>query len=303
MKFNIKKKFLKEKSKVLQLLKNKKIKYILQIILASIIGGLISFILTQKIFFKFNDIYNQQKNSNKKIHEIKIGENVSIPELIKSISPSIIQITNTTKNINLQNPANIGCGVIIDSINGYVITSYDIVQGNNDLIINFYNGESTKAKRLGGDPESDIALIQLQHKNNLKALKIGDSSKLEVGQIAIAIGCPLNFKLNSFASIGIINSLENAIPFYNNKTILPIIQSDTFVNQKNTGGPLVNSLGELIGINSIKLIKEKEKESNEKITYSIPSNKIKKIAEEIIKNGSFQKPTIGIKKLLEINKQ
>ncbi|AMP21054.1 hypothetical protein AZF37_07655 [endosymbiont 'TC1' of Trimyema compressum] len=270
----------------------------LKLLLAGIIGGLISLLAYQGILTIMNQETSTQNKNTETVHEVKVGENVSIPDVVANTSSTVVQIVNTSQSGGNLSSASIGSGVIIDNTNGYVVTNYHVIEGNGDLVVNLSDGRTTKATRLGGDPDSDIAVIQLEDKSNLKAIKLGDSPKLKVGQTAIAIGSPLGIELANTVTVGVVSALDREISVdtSNGKTILTVLQTDAAINPGNSGGALINSSGELIAINSVKIAAS----GVEGIGFAIPVNTVKVIADEIIKTGNVSRPQLGIAQMVEI---
>ena len=141
----------------------------------------------------------------------------------------------------------LGSGVIINAEKGYVITNNHVIKDADKITIQLDDGREFKAKLVGADPQSDVALVQIDNPKNLTALKFADSDKLRVGDFSVAIGNP--FGLGQTVTSGIISALGrstgDADEGYQN-----YIQTDAAVNQGNSGGPLINLKGELIGINT-----------------------------------------------------
>lgn len=270
----------------------------LKLLLAGIIGGLISLLAYQGILTLMNQEATTQTNTET-VHEVKVGENVSITDVVASTSPTVVQIINAASGSSNLGQASIGSGVIIDSTNGYIVTNYHVVAGDGNLVVNLSDGRTTKATRLGGDPDSDIAVIQLEDKSNLKAIKLGDSSKLKIGQTAIAIGSPLGLEFANTVTVGVVSALDREISVEttNGKTILSVLQTDAAINPGNSGGALINSSGELIGINSVKV----SAAGVEGIGFAIPINNVKAIADEIIKTGGVLRPHLGISQMVEVS--
>lgn len=273
-------------------------KNILKLLLAGIIGGLISLLTYQGILTIMNQETATQNKNTETVHEVRVGENISIPYVVENTSPTVVQIINTSQSGSNLSSALIGSGVIIDNTNGYIVTNFHVVEGNGDLVVNLSDGRTIKATRQGGDPDSDIAVIQLEDKSNLKAIKLGDSSKLKVGQTSIAIGSPLGIELANTVTVGVVSALDREISVdtSNGKTILTVLQTDAAINPGNSGGALINSSGELIAINSIKIAAS----GIEGIGFAIPVNTVKVIADEIIKTGNVSHPQLGIAQMVEI---
>lgn len=185
----------------------------------------------------------------------------------------------------------IGSGVIIDPQHGIIITNDHVIRNATLITVTLNDGRRLKAKLIGGDSETDVAVLQVEAKN-LKSLPIGDSDLLEVGDFVVAIGNP--FGLNSIgnsqtATFGIVSAMKRSD--LNIEGIENFIQTDAAINPGNSGGALVNTKGELIGINTaiISLYG-----GNVGIGFAIPINMAKDVAEQIIKYGSVHRGMMGI---------
>ncbi len=191
-----------------------------------------------------------------------------------------------------------GSGFIFED--GLVMTNAHVVNGSEKLIVGLSNGTKYKGDLIGQDSLTDIAVIKLQGRGPWPKAILGDSSKIEVGDWAIAVGNP--FGLENTVTLGIISNLNRNVSqlgIYDKK--FELIQTDAAINPGNSGGPLLNSTGEVIGINT--LIRSGPGAG---LSFAIPINKAKNIASQLIKNGRAIHPMIGINLIdensFEINK-
>ena len=171
---------------------------------------------------------------------------------------------------------------------GLVMTNAHVVNGSEQLIVGLSNGATYKGKLIGQDLLTDLAVIKLEGKGPWPKAKLGDSTKIEVGDWAIAVGNP--FGLENTVTLGIISNLNRNVSqlgIYDKK--FELIQTDAAINPGNSGGPLLNSKGEVIGINT--LIRSGPGAG---LSFAIPINKAKDIASQLIKNGKVIHPMIGI---------
>lgn len=185
----------------------------------------------------------------------------------------------------------IGSGVIIDPKDGIIITNDHVIRNATLITVTLNDGRRLKAKLIGGDSETDVAVLKIDAKN-LKSLPIADSDKIEVGDFVVAIGNP--FGLNSYgnsqsATFGIISAMKRSD--LNIEGIENFIQTDAAINPGNSGGALVNIKGELIGINTaiISLYG-----GSVGIGFAIPINMVKDVAQQIVKFGSVHRGLMGI---------
>ena len=171
---------------------------------------------------------------------------------------------------------------------GLVMTNAHVVNKSQKLIVGLSNGKKYKGKLIGQDLLTDLAVIKLEGKGPWPKAKLGDSTKIEVGDWAIAVGNP--FGLENTVTLGIISNLNRNVSqlgIYDKK--FELIQTDAAINPGNSGGPLLNSKGEVIGINT--LIRSGPGAG---LSFAIPINKAKNIASQLIKNGKVIHPMIGI---------
>ena len=185
----------------------------------------------------------------------------------------------------------IGSGVIIDPKDGIIITNDHVIRNASLITVTLQDGRRLKAKLIGGDTETDVAVLKIDAKH-LKSLTLGDSDQLNVGDFVVAIGNP--FGLNSFgnsqsATFGIVSALKRSD--LNIEGIENFIQTDAAINPGNSGGALVNAKGELIGINTAIL---SPYGGNVGIGFAIPINMAKDVTQQIIKFGSIHRGLMGI---------
>jgi len=181
---------------------------------------------------------------------------------------------------------NQGSGFIF--ADGLVMTNAHVVNGSDKVIVGLTNGEKLNAKLIGQDSFTDLAVLKIEGKGPWPKAKLGDSSKIKVGDWAIAVGNP--FGLENTVTLGIISNLNRNVTqlgIYDKK--LELIQTDAAINPGNSGGPLLNSDGEVIGINT--LIRSGPGAG---LSFAIPINKAKEIAYQLLKNGKVIHPMIGI---------
>jgi len=177
---------------------------------------------------------------------------------------------------------------------GLVMTNAHVVNGSNKVIVGLTNGSKLKGKLVGQDFFTDLAVLKIEGKGPWPIAKLGDSSKIKVGDWAIAVGNP--FGLENTVTLGIISNLNRNVTqlgIYDKK--LELIQTDAAINPGNSGGPLLNSNGEVIGINT--LIRSGPGAG---LSFAIPINKAKEIASQLINNGKVIHPMIGIS-LIDVN--
>src|ERR671912_661870 len=230
-----------------------------------------------------------------------INKTQTLSELFKNVEKSVVQISSEDETTTELLGSRLGSGFVYDT-NGHVITNNHVTAGGKDLHITFSDGTIYTGKVVGSDPHSDLAILLLDDvpKEKLFPLKLGNSSKLIVGQTVAAVGNP--FGLSGSLTEGIVSGLGRLLPSTpenifgtDNRiasfSIPDIIQTDAAINPGNSGGPLLNLNGEVIGINSAIF-------SNTGVYagvgFAIPSNTLKKVIPELMKNGSYLHPWLGI---------
>lgn len=191
---------------------------------------------------------------------------------------------NATENLSL------GTGIIV-SDNGYIITNWHLA-GNkySSCYVTLENGKVYSGNTVWADENLDLAIVKISL-NGLQYLSLGDSDNIKIGEKVYAIGNPIGVEFQRTVTSGIISGLNRTIKIEEEKNsnyMESLIQTDASINQGNSGGPLINTKGEVIGINSVKI------ESAEGIGFAIPINLIKPIIESFISTGKFEEAYLGI---------
>ncbi|RME61750.1 MAG: DegQ family serine endoprotease [Candidatus Dadabacteria bacterium] len=179
----------------------------------------------------------------------------------------------------------LGTGVIIDE-KGYIVTNHHVVNDSDEIVVTLSDGTTAKAKIVGTDPKTDLAVIKID-KKGLKAAKFGDSDQLKIGEWVIAVGNP--FGLSNSITAGIVSAKGRSI--LGSDQYEDFIQTDAAINPGNSGGPLVNLKGEVVGINSAIFSKSGGYMG---IGFAIPSNMVKTVAESLIKTGKVIRGWLGV---------
>jgi S1-C subfamily serine protease len=182
-------------------------------------------------------------------------------------------------------PAGIGSGVVI-SPDGLVLTNSHVVEGARDLRLSDQEGRTMEARLLGEDPDTDLALLRAGAARNLPAAALGDSKTVRRGQLAVAIGNPLGFE--STVTAGVISALGRSLRARTGRLIEDVIQTDAALNPGNSGGPLVSSRGEVIGINTAVIA------GAQGICFAVASNTAKFVLSELIMHGRVRRAHIGV---------
>ncbi|MCH3965615.1 MAG: trypsin-like peptidase domain-containing protein [Clostridium sp.] len=240
-------------------------------------------------------LMNSKKNESGIVSDIQsssqekdYGKQNSITKVSELVGPTIVGISNKSQGyFGLQDTGS-GSGIIIDS-EGYIVTNYHVIQNADKVTVKLSSGKILDASVNGIDEGSDLAIIRVSAKN-LPVAKLGDSSKIKVGDTAIAIGNPLGEDFAGSVTAGIVSALNRKIS-YNGIVYNKLIQTDAAINPGNSGGPLCNDNGEVIGINSFKL---SSSGSTEGMGFAIPINDAKDIIKQLINTGEVKRPYLGI---------
>lgn len=215
-------------------------------------------------------------------------------EIYRSISPGVAYITSTSYQTDfygqVQEGEGSGSGSVIDN-EGHILTNYHVIDGAQKLSVRFSGDKTYPAKYVGGDPDTDLAVIQvaLPSSEQVTIVPLGDSDRLTVGQKVLAIGNP--FGLDRTLTTGVISGLQRPIQARNKRTIEGAIQTDASINPGNSGGPLLDSHGRMIGINSQIL---SPSGASAGVGFAIPVSIAKRVVPELIKNGVVRRPKLGI---------
>jgi serine protease Do len=210
----------------------------------------------------------------------------SINKVAEAVGPAIVGISNKSQGeFGLEDSS--GSGVIFNS-NGYIVTNYHVIENSNNVTVKLSSGKILTASIVGTDERSDLAVIKIAAKN-LPVAKFGDSSKVRVGDVAIAIGNPLGEEFAGSVTAGIISALNRKIQY--GGSVYKVLQTDAAINPGNSGGALCNELGEVIGINSLKI---GESQNVEGMGFAISINEAKDIINSLMNYGKVSRPSLGI---------
>jgi S1-C subfamily serine protease len=204
----------------------------------------------------------------------------TIINVIRAVQPSVVEVQSTGG----ASGGAIGSGEIITN-DGYIVTNDHVVHGFSSFSVSLANGKQLSARLIGEDPQDDLAVLKVDGQN-LPPIAIGDSSKVQVGQFAIAIGSPLG--LTQSATFGIISALNRSAQAGAGGTtniLTGLIQTSAPINPGNSGGALVDLQGRLIGVPTLGAVNPESGSTADGIGFAIPSNRVKFVADQLIKNG------------------
>lgn len=216
-------------------------------------------------------------------------------EIYKAISPGVAFITTTSLMQNMwgdvQEGKGNGSGSVIDT-NGDILTNFHVIEGTQKLTVSFGGEKTYTATVVGGDPDTDLAVIRIDTPPaGLTVVPLGDSDKLTVGQKVLAIGNP--FGLDRTLTTGVISGLQRPIRARNGRPIDAAIQTDASINPGNSGGPLLDKFGRMIGINSQILSPSGEQGGSVGVGFAIPVSTAKRVVPQLIQYGEVRRPKLG----------
>lgn len=216
----------------------------------------------------------------------------SIIAVVENVGPAVVQI-GVTKLVGYspfgggQLAQGAGSGVIF-APDGYILTNSHVVDGARQVTVTLADGHDVKGEVIGQDPDTDVAVVRITAPSGtqLRAARLGDSDKLKVGQLVVAIGSPVG--LQSTVTAGIVSALHRTLPGYGGQMIEDIIQTDAAVNPGNSGGPLVDSTGAVIGIN-VAVVQQAQG-----LSFAIPITTVNWVAARLMKDGEVRRPIMGV---------
>lgn len=209
---------------------------------------------------------------------------MSYHQAVRKTAPAVVNIYNRSSNASLE----LGSGVIMNEM-GYIITSYHVVENAESIIVALQDGRIFEGTIVGSDPLVDLSVLKIDGKT-LPVIPINPEREPRIGDVVLAIGNPYN--IGQTITQGIISATgRDGLSPYRRQNF---IQTDASINSGNSGGALVNSLGELVGINTLSVEKRNSKEMPEGISFAIPTSLATKIMEKLIRDGRVIRGYIGI---------
>ena len=262
-----------------------------------VVGGVIATAaIIFAVFVSFNSITNNDSGelivtngdygeTVGEVTGIERSYEYSLIDIFEKSEASIVQVSV----VRGESDGGMGSGFVY-SDEGYVITNQHVVQNAERVMITFLDGEAYIGNVIGTDRDLDIAVVKVEPTNTyLQPIKIGDSSKLKVGEKIAAIGNP--FGLSGSMTSGIVSQMGRLLPQETGYSIPDVIQTDAAINPGNSGGPLINMKGEVVGINTA--IQSATGEFSG-IGFAVPANTVKKVVPVLIQDGEFKHPWMGI---------
>ena len=245
--------------------------------------------------YRLKSIKPPSENNNQEI-TTKVSEfDTDVTRVVEEVDSTVVSIANYVGEVIIGN----GSGVVYKAKDdsAFIVTNHHVVENGNHVRVKFSSGETLVATVLGSNGPADLAVLEVRGIKEGKAIKIGNSDKVKVGEFVVAMGTPIDKAFYNSATFGVVSGKGRSVStdlFNKNKTVWDmdnLIQIDATINPGNSGGALINMAGELIGINTLKL-----KESiAEGMGFAIPINETMYIVEQLETKGDVQYPVVGIR--------
>lgn len=275
-------------------------KTIISVISGAIAGGMIASVMTlgavgltdkKTVVEELSYVSYEDSNFMALSGETQTKEELSVEEIAKRVGPSIVGISCTSivqSYFGAQQSESSGSGIIIDD-KGHIVTNYHVIEGSSKIKVKLTSGNEYDASVVGGDEKTDIAVIKISANEELNVATLGNSDEVEVGSLAVAIGNPLASELFGTVTAGVISGVNRTMTV--GQRDMNLIQTDAAISPGNSGGALINKYGEVIGINSVKLVDD----AAEGLGFAIPMNEAVPIMQDLMNYGYVKgRPMIGV---------
>lgn len=217
---------------------------------------------------------------------LTLKEESAVIDAVKKVKPAVVTIVNQVQSRRGVLDASSGSGVVIDP-KGYIVTNNHVVEGQRDIQVIFADGSKADAKLIGADPLADLAVLKVEIAVPA-FVPFGDSNALEPGQVAIAIGSPLG-DFRGTVTVGVVSALNRSVGSQRG-----LIQTDAAINNGNSGGPLINTQGQLIGINTLVVRSSGTGNVAEGLGFAIPASLVREITSQLIAKGKVERAYMGV---------
>lgn len=280
-----------------------------KLLLAAVIGSGLTLGATHipDLFNLHNNANNTVATSPIQVDQKSAGNNVKLADMLEQVSPAVVGVINMQQaNSGIldilrgksgsteETPAGTGSGVIyrVAGNESYIVTNNHVVEGAKDLKVRLSTGETVDGTLIGKDALTDIAVLKIKGKYNIKPIAFADSSKIRIGDTVYAIGNPLGVELSGSVTEGIVSAKERTMKVETSagESSVKAIQTDAAINPGNSGGALINNQGQLIGINTLKI----SADTVEGLGFAIPSNDVSVLIDKLVKDGKVVRPFMGL---------
>ena len=215
------------------------------------------------------------------------GQQLSLQEIYEKVAPCVVGLSTYSKT----GSAAWGTGLVI-SEDGYILTNDHIIDGKDSAVVSFSDGTELEASLAAHDSQSDLALLKVEA-SGLPYAEFGDSSLLNPGDEVVAIGNPLGVDLSGTMTDGIISAISREVPYQGHR--MTLLQTNAAINEGNSGGPLINMYGQVIGITNMKMVSLSDSAAIEGIGFAIPSSVVQDIMGQLLQHGYISgRPTVGV---------
>ncbi|MBR1970296.1 MAG: trypsin-like peptidase domain-containing protein [Clostridia bacterium] len=271
-------------------------KGILTVIASVVCASIVSSVITLSLVGERNVAYTPQAESRDYgivavTDTTAERKKLTVNEIAKLVGPSIVGISCTTKvqsYFGMQQSESSGSGIILTS-DGNIVTNNHVIEGATSIKVKLNTGSEYNAVLIGADKKTDIAVIKITPNEELHVASIGDSEAVEVGDLAVAIGNPLASELFGTVTAGVISGVNRTMVI--DQREMTLIQTDAAISPGNSGGALINHYGEVIGINSVKLVDD----AAEGLGFAIPMKEAIPIIKDLTDSGYVKgRPVIGV---------
>ncbi|NLI92914.1 MAG: PDZ domain-containing protein [Peptococcaceae bacterium] len=273
---------------------------VLVAVISAILGGLIAVVLVPKVYPQNtigtpggNSVILHQGENPPLTGSSSTGDS-PVVNISSTLSPAVVYIANFQYKGSIFGTGGMsevagGSGFIIDANNGYIVTNNHVVDGAEKLVISLADGRDVPGNLVGGDPRTDLAVVKISDTKNLKAVQLGDSNVLKVGESVVAIGNPGGKEFARSVTTGVV-SATNRFLMLQGEASFNLIQTDAAINPGNSGGPLVNYNGQVVGINSAK----QGAAGFEGMSFAIPISDAIPVIKQLIEKGYASHPALQI---------
>lgn len=231
------------------------------------------------------------------IETIKENKNVTITDTGLSEAVGKVYDSVVVVHVETKRSSGFGSGFVykVDDDNAYVLTNHHVIDNANNITVEFMDDVEVKATVVGSDVYADIAVLKIEKVDGIKAVELGKSEDMKLGDTVFAIGTPIDLSYKGTVTRGIVSGLNRLVSIsiesnYTDDYIMKAIQIDAPINSGNSGGPLCNANGEVIGVNTMKIASS----TTENIGFSIPIEDALDYAKEITEKGKVERPYLGI---------